>query len=390
MSGEEDVPEKIYFWLRFVLTAAAVIGVFHRTILVIVSALLLGTKTIPEQPVDGGEFVERKELQKEFLKAISSADSETVLVYGERDGGKTSLVRHALKNRRAVISVLIQDITHKGAQDEMIEKLSRELNVFKVSQSSKYVEDVFSWCRVQPVVVISLEAKCGGDALDGIITASKILSYENRYKGHPRIVVDMSGSRAAIEAGIQLTKRRVIGVHVGFFSRDEALSYVKERVPKSFKDPLRRQDIAQSIVDKFDCHVLKLKRLCELLETKQPSEKSEALEILLEQFCLEMRQALGGWDSFCQNVETGIDSSLSDDCWRKVVHLLLKGRQEARTITDILKKESPKRITQKDIGLANADAPYHPLSMDPFGTTLSLAGKAVVAVLTETYKAGAA
>jgi hypothetical protein len=103
-----------------------------------------------------------------------------------------------------------------------------------------------------------------------------------------------------------------------------------------------------------------------------------------------MRQALGGWDSFCQNVETGIDSSLSDDCWRKVVHLLLKRSQEARTITDILKKESPKRITQKDIGLANADAPYHPLSMDPFGTTQSLAGKAVAAVLTETYKADAA
>ena len=121
MSGEEDVPEKIYFWLRFVLTAAAVIGVSHRTILVIVSALLLGTKTIPEQPVDGGEFVERPELQKEFLKAISSADSETVLVYGERGVGKTSLVRHALKNRRGVISVLIQDITHIGAQGEMIE-----------------------------------------------------------------------------------------------------------------------------------------------------------------------------------------------------------------------------------------------------------------------------
>jgi hypothetical protein len=45
-------------------------------------------------------------------------------------------------------------------------------------------------------------------------------------------------------------------------------------------------------------------------------------------------------------------------------------------------------VTKKDIGLANSDAEYHPLFIDPFQTTVCLAGKAVVAALTEKLKEG--
>ena len=200
---ESKIYEDIYYWFRFLVLLVAVVGPFHRTILVFLSAQLLALKTTEESPVMDGKFVERSELQKSFLEAVSSIDSETVLVYGERGGGKTSLIHHALKNRKGVIAVQIKKTAHNEAQDEMIENISRKIQIFKSSQPSQlFIEDVFSWCPVEPVVVISLEARCGGDVLDGVITASKILSYENRHKGHARIVVDISGSRAAIEAGM--------------------------------------------------------------------------------------------------------------------------------------------------------------------------------------------
>lgn len=383
---ESKIYEEIYDWLRFLVLVVAVVGPFHRTILVFLSAQLLALKTTEESPVMDGKFVERSELQKSFLEAVSSIDSETVLVYGERGGGKTSLIHHALKNRKGVIAVQIKKTAHNEAQDEMIENISRKLQIFKSSQPSQlFIEDVFSWCPVEPVVVISLEARCGGDALDGVITASKILSYENRHKGHARIVVDISGSRAAIEAGIQLEKRRVTGIRVGFFSPKEARDYVEERVPKSFKDGLRREQIAGSIVDKFDPHVLKLKNICQLLEKEQPTDKDKVHTLIHHQFQLEKKRAMDGWRSFCKNVETEIEAMLPVESWQKVAKLLLEGRQESYTIIDILEKNAPKKITQKDIGLANADADYHPFFIDPFDTTLSLAGKAVVEALTEKY-----
>lgn len=233
---------------------------------------------------------------------------------------------------------------------------------------------------------MSLEARCGGEALEGVITTAKVLSYDNRHKGHPRIVIDISGSRAAIEAGVQFEKRRVIGVHVGLFEEDEALDYVKERMPRSFKDELRRKQIAEKIVKKFDCHVLTLKKICKLLNKAQPSTEAEADSTLEKLFDLEVERALHGWRSFCKNVETELEETLSLECWRSVIKSLLEGSQKSNTIIGILEKHATKKkLVERDIGLANADASYHPLAIDPFQPTLSFSGKVVVAALSDMF-----
>jgi hypothetical protein len=165
-----------------------------------------------------------------------------------------------------------------------------------------------------------------------VVTTAKILSYDSTHRRHPRIVVDISGSRAAIEAGAQLEKRRVIGVHVGHFLDPEALEFVSDRIPKSFVDPLRRQQIANLILEKFDWHVLTLKKVCRLLERSQPTDKDDAEALIREQFELEKKRALMGWISFCKNLEKELDAHLPFDCRQKVACLLLEGRQESTTI----------------------------------------------------------
>ena len=315
MSSEEsNLPAEIFFWMRFLAMVFPLLVFFHHRILVLLSASLLAWKLSPKPDLSDEEFIDRLELEAEFMEALGRKNSETVLVYGERGVGKTSLIQHALKNRYGVTFVRIRSIPHDEAQAKLLERLSNQIHLLKMSQSREFLEDVFACCWVQPVLVISLEAKCGGDALDGIITLSKILSYENRGKGHARIVVDISGSRAAIEAGIQFAKRRVVGVHVGFFSPEEAETYVNERVPKSFKDPLRRQDIAKLIVDQFDCHVLKLQSVCELLERTRPTDRAAVESIIRKELELEQESALDGWNSFCQNFETVTTADMRRKC----------------------------------------------------------------------------
>jgi hypothetical protein len=125
-SEDREVFESVYFWLRCIVTVVVVVGPLHRRIVVTISALSLLVKTLSKSAVLDGEFVERPELETELLEAVSSPDSETVLLYGERGGGKTSLVHHAFRKRKGVITVNISKTTHDEAQDEMIEEISSQ------------------------------------------------------------------------------------------------------------------------------------------------------------------------------------------------------------------------------------------------------------------------
>jgi hypothetical protein len=95
--------------------------------------------------------------------------------------------------------------------------------------------------------VVSLKAQCNGQVLQGILVMAKILSNEKRHQGHPKVVVDISGSRAAIEASAQLKARRVIGLHVsGAFFDCRGLALRDNSSPVVFQGP-KMQRINSSI-----------------------------------------------------------------------------------------------------------------------------------------------
>mmetsp|Transcript_18427 Transcript_18427/g.50311 ORF Transcript_18427/g.50311 Transcript_18427/m.50311 type:complete len:120 (-) Transcript_18427:92-451(-) len=113
------------------------------------------------------------------------------------------------------------------------------------------------------------------------------------------------------------------------------------------------------------------------------------------EFEIEKKSALDGWNSFCQNFEKRMVVSLRPEIFAKVATMLLADEQESVTTCEklqegIVEAGSSKSnfVTRKDIGLANADAEYHPLSIDPFKTTVRLFGKAVVAALSEKHNEG--
>ena len=366
--------------MRFVAISVAVI----YPIRAIVSALMLLFQVGPKEAISDGEFVERATLEKELLEALNEKQSKTVLVFGNRGGGKTTLIRHALSGRRGVINVSLKKTDHDEAQDELIDKLSRRLHVFGTPESESFIERVFAWSPVsKPVVVVSLEAGCGGSALNGVITQAKIWSYEKRDdRGHPRIIVDISGSRAAIEAGLNLEARRVIGVHVGDFTPNEATDYLTPRMPASL-DKLQREQLSRDIAEQFDLKVGELQDLCQSLIQTQPTDKKSAKNLLHQQFAKRVELADAGWRFFFRKLE--MDGEIPSDIEQSVARLMLEGPQKCAKIIDILKQPGKPRLSPREIGLANADAGTHPLMIDPFGSTVCLSGKAVRAALTERF-----
>lgn len=290
-----------------------------------------------------------------------------------------------------MINVSLKKSDHDEAQVELIEKLSRKLHVFETPKSENFVERVFAWSPVsKPVVVVSLEAGCGGSALNGLITQAKILSYEKRGKRHPRIIVDISGSRAAIEASLNLEARRVIGVHVGDFTPQEAKDYLTPRMPTSFADKLRMEQFSSEIVEKFDLKVGELQDLCESLIQAQPTDEKSMKNLLNQQFAKRVELADAGWRFFFRKLETEMDGEIPRDIEQRVARLMLEGPLKCAKIVDTLKQEGKPRFSPREIGLANADAGTHPLIIDPFGSTVCLSGKAVRAALMERFFSNAA
>jgi hypothetical protein len=172
------------FWVpmltaKFALTAmlAFVASVAHRWITVRIDAWRLTSRQIAKLVVEDGEFVKRKSREDAFLyKLMESLGYETtVLVYGQRGSGKTSFIRSALRGRKGVITIRIGEKTHDEAEREFIEKLSTTMHFFGKQQNRRFVEDVFKSCRVRPVVVVSIAAKCSGEVLEAVLVQCKRL-----------------------------------------------------------------------------------------------------------------------------------------------------------------------------------------------------------------------
>ena len=381
--------EYTYFWVKL---DAAMFGPLRHVVGTSLDCstrccLPLATKRLKRVDVSDGEFVKRPAIERKLSAALKTSPPETVLLYGPRGSGKTSMIHYALGGRRGVFSIRITKDTHNDVCDEFIEKISRRLHLFGIQQDQYFVEDVFSASPRPPIVVVTLDTRCTGEVLDAVVVMCKILSYEMSFQmtRTARFVVDLSSSRAAIDASLRLDDLRCVGVHVGYFSDTEALLYATQRAPESFKNPKRREKIAESVVDCFDGRVLTLQTICRALQRGPPGDLDFIETTIKEEQQRLETLASGGWITFCDLLATKIGIVLDKDAreLEEAVKLLLTGPQPDYKIISLL--PGKKAVTPRDIGRFNADTGYHPLAIDPFDSTLSLSGKPIEAVLRKKY-----
>jgi hypothetical protein len=382
-----DVAETFYFWLRWISSALTLLIMTFggmRWIAISLAAFRLSMSRIDSVRVPDGEFVRRSKDEKELLDALKSDFHDTVFVYGERGSGKTSLIRHALQERRGVFEMKLFGQTDADVTAEFISKLSKGVDMFRCARDSSFVEDVFTACWawwVEPIVVISLDKQCKGEVLEAVLVLCKSLAYERREKT-ARFIVSLSGSRAAIDASIGLSKLRCVGVHIGNLEEPEALLYTTDRIPTSFTDPLRRNQIAELVVNVFDGHALTLQKICRSLRNGKPGDFDDVSAIIEKSRKSAEESALRGWKAFCKSLFLLLGTDYDAAAVEEMVVLLLKEPQPVDKILTLLSRKSVGvPMDAKDIGLFNADAGFHPLDIDPFEITLSLSGKAIAAVL---------
>ena len=366
--------------------------VFYRWILVRWASLKLYWKTV-ENPVFDGEFVERRDLDRQLKYALQLKESKTVLVYGTRGNGKTSLIFHALRKQRGVISIYLKKKDHDEVQTEIIDQVARSIGfpfgLFMSQPDEKFVGDVFAACPVRPIVVMSMEAKATGAAMDGVLVLCKCLSY-NRYKvdkgRQGRFILDLSGSRAATEAGIDPMKSRVEPVHVGHFKQEEAKMYISQRIPTSFKDVNRRNQIAELICEQFDANVLTLQTVCHALRFRNPTDLGVVKEVIDGIKVKQEFLARDAWAKFQELameklLRSNVSASESKVKFKQVAELMLKGPTAIDNVGKILREASTVIVSSKDIGAWNAEAGiYHPFDVDPFNGTIAPSGSAITAV----------
>ena len=380
-----DAAADVYFWVKLFAALLVIVTTLHRWIAVHTASWCLSLKRIEEVVIDDGEFVKRPTLQGILSTALRETGSKTVLLYGQRGSGKTSFIRYALKGRRGVLSIQITKKTHDEASKELIEKMSSQVHLLGTQQDLVFMEDVFAACRVPPIIVITMDARCKGEVLEAVLILCKSLSYENSFRRgkQPRFLVDISFSRAAIDASSNLEDLRVVGIQVGNFPQDEALLYATERMPASLKDRRRRHEIAMSVVEKFDCRVYTLQKVCKALRNGHPTDVSTVAATIERELRKEQQWAARGWYSFCCSLSVKFGTPVSNKNLKQVVELLLEGPQNKLTVIGILSLGSNDvMLTERELGLFNADAGFHPFNIDPFESTLSLSGTAITAVLT--------
>jgi hypothetical protein len=328
--------------------------VFHRWILVRCAAVKLYCKSV-EFPISDGEFVERSDLDRELTHALQAMESKTVLVYGIKGNGKTSLIFHALRKKRGVISIDLKKNGHDDVQTEIVEQVASAIGfpfgLFLFKPDENCLADVFAACPVRPVVVMCMEAMASGVALHGVLVLCKSLSY-NRFKvdngRQGRFILDLSGSRAATVAGIGPMKSRVVPVHVGLFSPEEAKMYLSQRIPTSFKDVNRRVQLAELIRNQFDLNVLTLKTVCEALQSRNPTDPAIVDEIIHDRKAKQEFLARDAWLEF-QKLATyelqrsNVSASASQEKFKKVAELMLNGPTEIDNVGKILRERTPLR-----------------------------------------------
>ncbi|KAL3903710.1 MAG: hypothetical protein SGILL_010344 [Bacillariaceae sp.] len=176
-------------------------------------------------------------------------------------------------------------------------------------------------------------------------------------------------------------------VHVGHLSESDALMYITERVPTKFVDQHCRNQIAQAVVEAFDCRVLTLQKVCEHLRAGRPSDLVDINDRIEEAKSKEFEKAANGWEYFCLKISEVLGDAYDPDTVRMVVKKLEQEPQNMYEVAIALSKKGVRaQLSPRLIGIFNESAGYPPLAIDPFDSKVSLSGKVIRAVLAEKYK----
>jgi len=265
--------------------------------------LFLGLFLLPWKQVktEISSYVARKELNEHLKRELNDYSYRTVLVYGSRGSGKSTLIKKFLEGKWVAIDVDVKE------GDDVTERIALKLNTNKEYCNSERLYNMCHWCLWNdPFIVLSLD-KVSADTFRDIISYCKTMSYDkstnvmkHSFRRTPRFVVDLSLSRPALSRGINPLPYRFIPIKVGELSLKDATSYLKIRLEKfNTKDHTRLGEEMQKEIEKLKYYnILFLKNICDALDANVIPHIDAAKDIIKGSINAEVENYVGCWDAF--------------------------------------------------------------------------------------------
>jgi len=293
----EVSPESAYEWLRVSNVALGVLSVlvfaFWDFLVIYSFAWVVLPFKRAESAIVVGKYVPRSGLDRLLNEALKDKRSFTVMVYGARSSGKSTLIKKNLQLRWAVLEVNIEpgdNISEKIALKSGMSRIKKDL----ANQDS--LISMFRSCPIQrPVVILSLNNKATKETIDAVVSYAKTVSFDVRStygKGEATVIIDLSSYRPAFSAGITQQSSRVIPLKIGPFETIEASNYLDDHLPSKEKkwSATVKADIREAIIEVLDLHVNHLMAICKDLERK-PCPDLNAAKLIIKCYATKQEAA---------------------------------------------------------------------------------------------------
>mmetsp|Transcript_2416 Transcript_2416/g.5325 ORF Transcript_2416/g.5325 Transcript_2416/m.5325 type:complete len:352 (-) Transcript_2416:75-1130(-) len=333
--------------------------------------------SLPLTPKKSSKYIQRKSVEDEFKAALKHHLSPTVLVFGGRGNGKSTVIRNVLAKHDAVIEINAKNL------DEVTEAICREIHKSLPANVTSLKKALLA-SPVSATILVSVNFDTPGETLRQLVQYSKGISYDAAETHHqPRIILEISNSRAAIEGRLSEEEFRIKGVEVGPFSRGEALLFVTPRIPTCLEDERRRKQLAERIVEKYDLKPTWLQEVCENLNCITSGDVKDFENAIDNHWASKVADAELNWEDVCTYIMERTKDLLSDEDQAEVIKDLKK-KLNSKTVVrwdeirQVMNSKGPSKLLFSDFTKMNAktEGTGHIFYIHPFKRHIGWNGKA--------------
>ena len=331
------------------------------------------TRHVPEY------LLPRPAIRASLLAALDDVDFNTVLVYGQRGSGKTTIIEHALEQRLGVVYWTLAASDYAQTTSELQEKWTIMFDPWRRLTDREFEFDVCAAIIAKKgralVVAVSVESDADPSVLRSVLHFCKTMSYNTQ---RVRFVVDNSSSRVAVALRTDLKKLRISQVFVGCITKPQARSLLDKKLPENWTKP-QKEAVSLKITSKFDLLLLTLIEVCKkMAEGMNAAEATAQVNAIYNGMFLLATKRLKSFD-------VSVKLKLSE----------LPGKPSAPNLF----QENPEGLDEDALGelesllsppgfmslVSDVGAPYI-FSVDPFTERVFLSGKIMKQAFAEHYR----
>lgn len=273
-------------WTTFLLAVLAVVVYrFGYVPGVMKSRASIGVdnlRALKQRPELRYGVVDRSKLKDEITTAVEDTLCWTVMIYGNRGCGKSTMLKLIFEGLEGVILVTIR--TEKDVQD-LDETLLREL---KLDQEGGTIWDLklaftqfTAIHKRKPVLILSVEGLSSGVLLRSVLTAAKTRGYDGEKLLH--VVVDLSALFAAHSLTTSTNNLRTFPIYIKDVEGNDATEFlVKALATRTDVTETEAMTLAQELLSVVGGNFATLEKFMVTVRKKNKDDVMDAARVRMQ------------------------------------------------------------------------------------------------------------